>query len=581
MAGCGGGGSNIGSTPAPPTASPAPPPPPAPTNTSITDLKVSQTLTNDAATTNVGFNLISKTTISGRAAPEALTVRYDAPTNSYSVSSSAFSENFTPADRQPDRSLGEALYRHASSGVTSYLTLVTTPYSGPTSNKYVGMGYLQRNAVSGDRQDTSFTTFDYGFETAASAVPRTGFGTFGIDVFGLESFPGSEPNVFQGRGRFDVDFGAGLFSTTTGLTITGLITGNAIVGGGLELTGGGKLSTTDGRFSGDVVYGSSTINRLGGTLAGRFYGPGSQEIGASFAGVGPDGSAFNGSFTGQRDATLPSANISFANLVTTERFFGDATTLTILKPTSGAPILRDYPGPLGYGVSRVSVEDQTSGNLMFGTPTSNLPGGQYTVTSIVSGSTNFTTYQKDIAGQATKLEIYKTGSDNRELVLTYTSFGRYSTSVASDPFQTEADRVLFAYGFRTPNGLFSNRTGTASYAGVAYGSAATPAGDFYDVTGTSQVGVDFAAMRVSGSLTLKTSGLATQIDYGRYTFAGTVFPSSSQAIADIAGTGGYGSILLGFFGPAGEEIAGPFRLRVPDGLNAGTLINGVVAAKKQ
>ena len=171
-AGCGGGGSNIGSTPAPPTASPAPPPPPAPTNTSITDLKVSQTLTNDAATTNVGFNLISKTTISGRAAPEALTVRYDAPTNSYSVSSSAFSENFTPADRQPDRSLGEALYRHASSGVTSYLTLVTTPYSGPTSNKYVGMGYLQRNAVSGDRQDTSFTTFDYGFETAASAVPR-------------------------------------------------------------------------------------------------------------------------------------------------------------------------------------------------------------------------------------------------------------------------------------------------------------------------------------------------------------------------------------------------------------------------
>jgi hypothetical protein len=204
------------------------------------------------------------------------------------------------------------------------------------------------------------------------------------------------------------------------------------------------------------------------------------------------------------------------------------------------------------------------------------------VTSIVSGDTNFTTYQRDIVGQPTKLELYKTGSANRELALTYTSFGRYSTSGTTDPFVTSSSsRVFFSYGFATPNSIFSNRTGSASYSGIAYGAAATPTGALYDVTGTSQVAVDFTNMNVSGALALRTAVGAPAIDYGSFSFSGRLFAYPSQAVADIAGTGGFGSLLLNFYGPSGEELAGPFRLRVPDGVNAGTLINGVLAAKKE
>lgn len=584
VTGCGGdGGNGVSSTPAPPTAAPPSAPPPPASNTSITELKANQTFANDGGTTNVSFNLASKTTISGRAAPDPLTVRYDVATNSYSVSSAAFGETFSPADRQPDRQTGEALYQHTSAGTKSYLTLATTPYFGNTANKYVGLGYLQRNLITGDRQDTSFTTFAYGLDTPSTGVPRSGKGQFAIDVLGLASFPGSEPSIFQGRGRFDVDFGAGLFSTSTGLTITGLVSGKGIVGGGIELVGGGRLSTSDGSFSGNVVYGSGAPSRLGGTLAGRFFGPNADELGASFAGSASDGSAFNGSFTGQRDTSLPPVNVSFATLVTPQLFFGDATTLTARTYKSGAaPQISDYPGLLGSATSRVQLEDQTSGNLSFGTPTSNLPGGQYTVTSIIAGDVNFTTYQKDISGQPTRLQLYKTGPANRELALTYASFGQYSTSGTTDPIiATETNRVFFAYGFPTPSGLFANRTGTANYAGVAYGAAATPSGTIYDVTGTSQFGVDFSAMRLSGSLALKTSGLATPIDYGSFAFSGPIYAFQSQGVADIAGTGGTGRFLVNFYGPGGEEAAGPFRLRVADGVNAGTLINGVVASKRQ
>ncbi len=581
LSACGGGG-GVNSTPTPPAPSPpTPTPAPPPTNTLITDLKVSQNLPNDGGTTSVAFNVTSKTTILARAAVDALTVRYDAGLNSYTVTSPAFSETFTPADRQADRSTGEANYRHALGGTTSYLTLATTPYSGSISNKYVGLGYLQRNSLSGDRQSTEFTTFAYGLDTLAAGVPRSGTGMFAIDVFGLESFPGTEPNVFQGRGRFDVDFASGLFSTKTGLTITGLVTGNGAVGGGLELTGGGRLSATDGRFSGDVVYGSPN-NRLGGALTGRFFGPNGEEVGASFAGAGLDGSAFNGSFTGQRDTAISPVNISFLTLVTPQLFFGDATTLNVRIPMTGAPQISDYPGPLGTAVSRVQLNDRTSGNVSFGAPTSDLPSGDYTTTSVVSGNTNFTTYQREIAGQPTKLELYKTGSANRELALTYASFGRYATSGTTDPFvASSSSRVFFTYGFATPNGIFTNRTGSASYSGVAYGAAVTPAGTLYDVTGTSQVAVNFTNMNVSGAMALRTAGGTAVIDYGSFSFAGRLYTYPSQAVADIAGTGGYGSLLLNFYGPAGEEVAGPFRLRVPDGVNAGTLINGVLAAKKQ
>ena len=385
----GGGGSGIASTPAP-TPAPTPSPTPTPASATIGNLRANQTFTADAAQTDASFNLTSSTTIIAKPQATSLSVRYDATSNSYEISGSGRSETFTPADRQAGTVEGETRYVHRSDGNASYLTLVTTPYLGSTPNRYVGLGYYQRNAVASERQETGFATFIYGFDTPATGVPRSGSATFATDVFGLASTPGAEPDVFQGRGRFDVDFVNGLFSTSTYVTRTGLISGKGEVGGGLDLTGGGRLSVSTGAFGGDIVY-SSGSQQIAGRLTGRFFGPNADELGASFSRSTSDGSAFNGALTAQRDTTLTATNISFARMVTPQLFYADTTTLTVRTPRNGGtPAISDYPGDLGRSVSRSTLEDKTSGNVRYGGPYSSIPGGDYTVTSIVSGDDNFT-----------------------------------------------------------------------------------------------------------------------------------------------------------------------------------------------
>ncbi len=582
LGGCGGAGGGVGSTPPPPT--PTPTPTPTPANTVITDLRASQNFTNDATRTDVSFNTASRSTISGRAASTPLTVSYDASTNSYAITGGGVTETFTDADKQTTDIPGETRYVRRTGSEANYLTLVTTPYYGTAANRYVGMGYAQRNLLSTDRQDTGFTTFTYGFDTPAGGVPRVGGGTFGTDVFGLVSVPGAEPEVFQGRGRFDVDFVNGLFSTATSVTRTGLISGASAVGGGIELNGGGRLSSANGTFSGDVVYSGSagSGNQIGGQLAGRFYGPNAEEIGATFAGSASDGSAFNGALTGQRDTSLSPVNTSFARMVTSQLFYPDTTTLSVRTPRNGGtPYVYDYPGLLGVAVSRSQFTDKTSGNVSFTPPTSNFAGGDYTVTSIVAGDANFTSYAKTIAGQATRLDLYRTGNDNRELALTYASFGRYATTIETDPLQSEVDRAFFVYGFNTPTGLFANRTGTASYSGVAYGAGADAGGTIYDVTGTTRMTVDFGSQSLTGSLALNGRSGANAIDYGAFGFAGKLSANSASATADIRRDAGsaIGSMLVNFYGPSATEAGGIFRLRVPDGVGANTLINGAIVAK--
>jgi hypothetical protein len=186
LGGCGGGGGGgIASTPAPIVTT---------TNTAITDLRASQSFTNDATRTDVAFNTTSKATITGRAGSTPLTVSYDASSSSYAITGGGITDTFAPADRQTGSATGETKYMRRTGDVSSYLTLVTTPYYGTASNRYVGMGYAQRNTRSGDRQDTAFTTFTYGLDTPASGVPRTGSGTCSA----LPPFPGRSPMSSRG-----------------------------------------------------------------------------------------------------------------------------------------------------------------------------------------------------------------------------------------------------------------------------------------------------------------------------------------------------------------------------------------------
>lgn len=577
LSACGGGG-GVNGTPTPvPAPAPTPTPTPTPTNTTMTDLTVSQSFTNDAASNRLTFDLTTKTTITGSNTPGALTIGYNAGSNSYSIAIGGRTQTFAPSDI-----IADAPYetRYQTEGANrDYLTLVKIPYTGTTATQYVGMGYLQRNLVSNGRQDTEFSTFTYGLDTPSGAVPRTGTAAFSIDVFGLASTPGYEPRTFQGRGTFSTDFAAGIFSAHSYLTETGLLTGSAITGGGIELTSAGHLSASNGTFSGNMLYGGVN-GAVAGSLSGRFYGPTGQELGASFAGDNGDGASVTGSFTGQRDPSALVANLTLTNLTSAQLFY---VPFALLTTTS-------FDGQGGFNTSTYStigqLNRQNTETFTYAPGISNLPGGQFTINDKVAGSDpNFVAYHKTFNGQEVTLELYKPGSANTELALTYASLGRWSTSEGR-AVVTERSQVYLAYGLETPARLLSAKTGTGRYAGIVYGAGANRlTSATYDVTGTSRFDVDFSNQSYSGALALAGTGTngTPSLDFGSYDFAGQLAAYSAATTVRLANNGANaGEMTTRFYGPDGEEIAGTFTLIAPAGsAGAGTTIAGATAAKRQ
>lgn len=554
LGGCGGGGgSGVSVTP----------PPPPPTNSTVTDLKVSQAFQNDAAGMKLVLDLTTNTGISGSIRPNSLTVNYDAGTKSYSVSADARSQNFGP-DNVRSSANGETIYQKDVGSNRSYLTLATTPYTSSKSNQYVGLAFWQENAVSGTRQDMDFYIFTYGLPTSAAAVPRSGTAGFRTDTFGAVSAPGQEPRSFQGQGDFSVDFAAGVFATHSYLNETTLVTGQGVSGGGIEFTGAGHLSSSDGAFSGNALY-EGWFGSAAGPLAGRFYGPRGEELGGAFSGANGSGMTVTGGFTGQRDATVQLQNLTLTNLTSSQHFY--------------VQYLNNLVGGL---------DQQNAETLVFGSPTSDLYGGQLTISDkVASSDSNFTEYRKTFSSsydsQNVTLQLYKPGGGNSELALTYASFVHYSTTV---PFGTGRQRVdqYGAYGLETPSGLLAGKTGMGSYRGVLYGTGRQyPSDVFYDVKGTSQFAVDFGAQSYTGALEMTgtPSDSSGVIDFGSYDVAGRLTNTGVTGVLTRAGVE-TGQFVPRFYGPDGEEIVAPFSVTAPIGApGAGITIQGVAAAKRQ
>ncbi|MGR4863053.1 transferrin-binding protein-like solute binding protein [Caulobacter sp. LARHSG274] len=568
LSACGGGGGGGGGGG---IVTPLPPPPA--TNSSITNLTVDQTFTGMSGTSQNVYNLTSGTTVSGSAAPATLSVAYNAASRSYQVSVDGRTQTFGQAEITSN-SNGETRFSKDLAGTRDNLTLVTTPYSGTTSNRYVGLGYWQRSNRTGDRQSDQFATFVYGIETPATAAPRTGRANFDIDVFGASTVPGFEPSVLQGRGAFDVDFLAGIFSVKSYLTERALLTGAGVSGGGIELNGAGLLSSGDASFSGNVIVGSRNAT-LTGSLAGRFFGPGAEELGATFSAVNGDGATAIGGFTGQR-GTSPAVNLTLTNIVTQQLFYpqGMGVFADLVDGMAGASV-RTYR-MIGQ------VYDHTSGNFSFGPGLSNMPGGEYTTASIVASSNpNFTVYEKAFDGRDVRLELYKVGQANSELALTYVTLGRWQ-SQERNGVVTGRQFHHFVYGLETLDRLLTTRTGSARYEGVVYGAGVnrTNAAE-YDVRGTSVFNVDFTRQTYAGDLAVNGRNGATVADFGRYNFAGQLGTKVSLAPLTYNGAT-VGELSTRFYGPTGEEIGGDFDLRVPESVQAGgTLIGGVTVARRQ
>lgn len=548
--------------------------PVAPRNSSITNLTVNQTFNATGNNQQAVFDLRNGTVASTSGGSANLQVAYDASSKSYTVSLNSESTTFRPSDLKADVQ-GEAKYEQRNTDGVQLLTLVTTPYSKSVSNRYVGMGIWQRYLSADGRQNDRFSTFVYGLDTPASAMPRTGTARYNIDVFGMTAAPGYEPVVYQGEGSFDVDFLGGEFAAHSYLLETGLMTGQGAVGGGIEMAASGRLSSGDGSFSGYVTIGSLRANTAG-DISGRFFGPGSEEVGASFSASNADGATAVGSFTGQRDG-LAGVNLRMTDIAVPQLFYTSGRALLVSKAT---------PSNAVRSVWQMAIigqfDDRTNGNFSFGPGLSSMAGGNFTAADTVAGGdANFIHYKKTFGDQEVQLQLYKLGSANSELALTYVGLGRWASQVV-DVAEVQLQRHHFVYGLATRDSMLTRRTGSARYEGVVYGAGANQTtGAIYDVGGTSTFDVDFSKQTYTGALALNGKTPGQPLDFGRYEFGGRLFWSGNTG-SIMQGTAEIGQINTRFYGPTGEELAGDFHVYAPESVQAGGLvISGVTAARRK
>lgn len=407
-------------------------------------------------------------------------------------------------------------------------------------------------------------------------MPRTGTAAYDIDIFAFSSFPGREPSVLLGAGTFNVDFSPGDFSASGYLEDRGLVTGGGSYGGGIELKSGGHITSGSGRFTGNVLIGT-TAGEIAGTLGGRFYGPQAQELGAQFNGTNSAGAALNGAFTGQRAADAAATNLTLTNMSGRQNFYAPGINLNVTTGASGTQVAAF---PTSGGLSRLDSQTYTVG------PGPAFSTADYTAGDLTTASDpNFTAYRKTIDGHSALLELFKPGPANTQLALTYASFGRWSTVKPSGSLSID-DKVFFAYGFETPARLLSARTGTARYNGVIIGAGAHAGnGNTYDVTGTSRIDVDFTNQSYSGALALQGNGTngTASADFGSYLFNSKLANYVVETLSELTTLGlSAGELRTRFYGPDGEELAGSFSVKVPVGrAGAGTTVAGAMAARRQ
>ena len=517
----------------------------------IHDLKQNRSFTALRSSNRSSIDRYTGDATQSTASTGTLTIRYNAAAKSYTVDTIGGTTTFTPADitNQDD---GFHTYRKGTVSSEKQMILLRESLDESAGPQNVAMGLLQQSDLREHELDMVSDVFVYGFSAPATAVPRTGTGRFIINVLGFSTTLGYEPHLFGGMGNFDLDFGTGIFSTRTELLETGLLTGIENSGTGFELNGTGRLSSTNGTFSGQITY-SGIAGNIPGTITGGFYGSDARELGATFSATDGNGTTVAGGMTGEWVSTTPSVNLTLTKLSYSE-----------IIETDHAHMLS------GTGEPRVGESEFTlhpNGSTSFTSSISSL--SSVTLTSAnqaTAANANFNAYEKTTNGQTVRLETYKVGQENTELKLTYASFGQWQSAPQGSPL-ADGERVFFAYGLRTPEGALTLRTGSGRYEGVAHGTAFnTVSHNRYNVSGTSSFDVNFSTKAYSGNLAL--TGTATsgsgQINFGTYQFGGQI-DEKNRMYTGLTQSGDFvGSMQAGFYGPNGEEIAGAFGITATD-----------------
>jgi hypothetical protein len=544
---------------------------------------VSESFTNDATTGTVSYPT-SGAAGTSTAAATTLTVSYDAGSNSYLISVPGRSQTFRPGDRDAAQSsAASTVYVRTSGSTTDSLTLLNpSTTAGPLAYRYVGAGYWQRTVESSSTINGSFDAFTYGVKTPDAATPRTGAASYRIELLGIVGLPNDVRSI-GGNGTLLADFSVGLIRMQG--TATEYDSAGFAINPYMAFFSQVPLSSANNSFTGAFRYYSDTSrpDPFDGTIAGRFYGPGAEEVGGAFSVRRADGASAVGTITGARGGT--GTNLSLTTLAFDQIFPTASNSIRYLRMANGnATDAVAYDGNLMFGNQLTYAAATGSWNFQ---PDGSSPGDLTLFTpadlNAALSNTRFTVYQRTgDDGNIFRLSIYKPGPGNDQLALTYAGFGYWEriTPIAGTGGAERTNFDPFIYALRTP-ALAIPTTGTASYQGILFGRATGSGFDrFYTIGGTSRFELNFGTHSFVATLSpVGIEGVSgTSVDFGNFTFTG-------NSLVDMLGKDSGGDTRLrGYLaGPNADEIAGEFLFGVKDPLNPAlgdVSIGGVTVAKR-
>ena len=502
---------------------------------------------------------------SATAARSTVTIAYDLPSRGYTITAGNRSITFLPADIDAEQSnAAVVVYQKQNGNTVDSLTLTRGGTSGRFTFQYVGGGFWESATENANTINGTVDAFVYGFPTAVAAVPRTGKGSYDVDLIGVIS-----PNQgITGSGQLQVLFDTGTILISGSLD-PGAVPPNSSFSGTAQL-GAGRT------FTGS--FGLDAFGTFSGSIDGGFYGPQGQEVGGAFA-VAETGGGRRavGTILG-RGGPQTASNTSLKSQTVNDFYVGEGGRLAAtLTGSSGS-----NTGPASYSGLNAAEGDFTV-NYNAASQAYTVVAGSRSATGDSSLATTIERFGLLDTFQAFARTSPNQFPTNRFNELEYVAAARWfkQTGVGNN-----SDYLIdeLAFGITTPNAALP-RTGQGGYAIGVFGTAADPDASnlmLFAGQGTLLANFGTGAITLNAGINyaedIQLSGVTQQRASG--TLTGTAsLSASSNAFAGtvtLTGLGNYNGTLSGsFFGPGADEVGGGFG--ASDG--AGRLVGSFVGER--
>lgn len=533
--GTGGGGGGVVVTP-PPITGPTPTPTPGPANANLIDTLVTESFSNVASTGSASYP-ISGATPSFSASSAAATIRYDATTGGYTLTVGGRSQTFLPAHLDSNQSNALiTVFVRTNGDTTDSLTITKPGTSGRLTYKYVGAAFWQRTVQGAATITGNFDAIAYGVRSPDAAVPRTGTGHYDLGMLGVVTTPGSVEGI-SGEGTLQTDFASGGIAVNIAMPS----------GWGGTWQGTGRISSSSNNFSGN--FGSSyQSNQFSGQFQGAFFGPGAEELGATFNGRSPGlGNVMVGAFMGRRASGA--INSDFLTLSVPQFFTAGTSRVSFDKTGDNTPAANVTLGQSSF----VMGYDPIDGGLLNFFFSDNIyrrrnTANQYGLSGVIGSYAGYRT----AFGTPAWIQ-YNDGS------LKYLRAGRFLTIVGNRHVYDD-----FVLGFGTaPSGLPTGRAGyQLGLTATAFTGSQTP----QPLVGQGALTVDFATGQLSAAGDIRD--LSTNTFFAGFEGSAQLAASSSNFSGNwkVDGAAAYtGNWSGGFFGPQGQEVGARFGAAAANG----------------